>query len=207
MRYELGGILADYPVTQAGPPSSTFPKRGNAAINALIAQFGRATLGDGLYRLHDEQSALAGEVLIAKAFPDFKIPVEAFGFDWLGRQFASDGSRGRSDDPEVLMFDVETGDVLEIPLPISEFHSIGYEEYADAIWATDLYSTWRTQHSAALAFEDCVGYKVPLCLGGSDSLDNMEVTNMAVYWHLTGQLRQSTSGLETGRIVGQVDTE
>jgi Domain of unknown function (DUF1851) len=50
----------------------------------------------------------------------------------------------------------------------------------------------------------CVGYQVPLFLGGKDSLENLEITDLDVYWSLSGQLRQGTWVLPPGTAVVQV---
>lgn len=34
----------------------------------------------------------------------------------------------------------------------------------------------------------CAGYKVPLFLGGSDSVDNLDLQDLAVYVSLSGQM-------------------
>jgi hypothetical protein len=37
---------------------------------------------------------------------------------------------------------------------------------------------------------ECIGYRVPLFLGGSDTVENLEKVDLDVYWHLHGQLIQ-----------------
>jgi hypothetical protein len=34
----------------------------------------------------------------------------------------------------------------------------------------------------------CVGYKVPLFLGGEDEISNLDELDMEVYWSIIGQL-------------------
>jgi hypothetical protein len=41
-------------------------------------------------------------------------------------------------------------------------------------------------------------------LGGKDSVDNLEVIDLEVYWSLTGQLRDGTPLLPPGTSVRQV---
>ncbi|WP_431278627.1 T6SS immunity protein Tdi1 domain-containing protein [Leifsonia poae] len=55
-----------------------------------------------------------------------------------------------------------------------------------------------------LAFDECVGYEVPLFLGGGDEIDNLQVADMEVYWTLTGQLRVATHDLRPGRSVSEI---
>ena len=40
----------------------------------------------------------------------------------------------------------------------------------------------------------CVGYKVPLFLGGADDIGDLELADLDVYWTITGQLRTAAIG-------------
>jgi hypothetical protein len=40
--------------------------------------------------------------------------------------------------------------------------------------------------------------------GGKDTVDNLEVIDLEVYWSLCGQLRQGTRNLLPGTSIGQV---
>lgn len=42
---------------------------------------------------------------------------------------------------------------------------------------------------------ECGGYRIPLFLGGEDSLENMEVSDMEVYWDMTDQLWEAVKDL------------
>jgi hypothetical protein len=53
---------------------------------------------------------------------------------------------------------------------------------------------WLAAHPAAIQFDECVGSKVPLFLGGVDGVENLDVTDLDVYWTLTGQLRVAALG-------------
>ena len=43
-------------------------------------------------------------------------------------------------------------------------------------------------NSDEIGLEDCVGYKIPLFLGGNDEISNLEITDMEIYWGICGQL-------------------
>lgn len=47
-------------------------------------------------------------------------------------------------------------------------------------------------------FTQCVGYKRPLFLGGKDAVENLELSEVEVYWHLMGQLIRQAKGLPVG---------
>ena len=65
------------------------------------------------------------------------------------------------------------------------------------------YREWLEGH-APVGRMECVGYKVPLFLGGEDSLEKMEVSDMEVYWDMTDQLCEERFVAEVGE--GQAGT-
>lgn len=121
-------------------------------------------------------------------FPEFKGRITCFGYDWLGRMFALDAGRRENDQPGVVMLEPGTGDVLEIPANLVDFHNIELVENEDACLASRFYQIWRTNGGAVPQHDRCVGYKVPLFLGGDDEIENLENSSLEVYWHLMGQL-------------------
>lgn len=86
------------------------------------------------------------------------------------------------------MFEPGTGEVLEIPCNIVSFHNEGLNEFRDAALADKFYLEWTQSGGIAPGYNQCIGYKVPLFLGGLDELNNLEVLDIDVYWHLLSQL-------------------
>ena len=134
---------------------------------------------------------------IAEAFPEFADRACPFGYDWLGRQFAIDIGRQEAGQPLVLLLEPGTGEGLEIPSTFAAFHDEEIVDYRDAALASGFFDTWsRTQGAVVpLPRGNCVGYRVPLFLGGHDDVDNLELIDLEVYWTICGQLRRRTSQL------------
>lgn len=101
-----------------GRPWWTESLRTSESYESLATLFARRSFKDGLYRVHDADSGPAAQQLIAEAFPEFAARATPFGFDWLGRQFAIDSLRLIAGEPQVLMIEPGTGEVLEIPCDI-----------------------------------------------------------------------------------------
>ncbi|WP_277621809.1 T6SS immunity protein Tdi1 domain-containing protein, partial [Caballeronia zhejiangensis] len=57
---------------------------------------------------------------------------------------------------------------------------------------------------AAPSYEECVGYRIPLFLGGKDVMDNLETSNLDVYWTLMAQLIRKARGLPIGTVFGKI---
>jgi hypothetical protein len=128
----------------------------------------------------------------------------SFGYDWLGRQFATDTGRGAIDDPEVLMFEPGTGEALEIPVPFSRFHDEELVDYTEEALARSFFDQWRRSGGPAPTASECVGYQRPLFLGGKDTVANLEISDLDVYWTIMGQLRRQAKGLPEGTSISGV---
>jgi hypothetical protein len=161
-----------------------------------MLEFGGATFSGGLYRVHDERSSAVAEGLISDAFPEFSDRARVFGYDWLGRQFALDFRRLQGGQPLVLMLEPGTGEALEIAANFVDFHDEEMVEFSDAVLAINFFDEWRAAHpdSIPLARDACVGYKVPLFLGGEDTIVNLELSDLDVYWTIFGQLKRNFLG-------------
>lgn len=133
--------------------------------------------------------------------------IRPFAFDWLGRQFGFDAAvaedaRFRS----VLLVEPGTGEILTIPATFDEFHDSTLHEYEDAALASGFFLEWVNECGPTLPVSDdyCVGYRVPLFLGGADAVTSLELTDMSVYWGVTGQLWLATRAMQPGTGLGRV---
>lgn len=177
---------------------------GCQTIGDVMVVLGGCTFGGGLYRLHTPTSSGVASSMSAAAFPEYEFPLRCFGFDWLGRQFALDPRRGGALDPEVLLLEPGTGEALEVPVPISAFHDEELVNYTDAALASNFFAEWQSKERQELPFDKCVGYKVPLFLGGEDAISNLEITDIDVYWSLMCQLRLATRSAAPGTSVRDI---
>jgi hypothetical protein len=98
-----------------------------------------------------------------------------------------------------------TGQALEIPFGFESFHE-NLNDLREPALAATFFSRWASANGGAipLAHGACVGYKVPLFLGGQDTVDNLEVIDLEVYWSVCGQLRQGTKRLPSGGSIRQI---
>ncbi|RFC50095.1 MAG: protein of unknown function (DUF1851) [Verrucomicrobia bacterium] len=188
-------------VAEALPHGSDF---GVPGLGAVFSELGGRTYNHGLYRvLHSKQVAAAIQAM-ESVFPEYRDRIVPFGFDWLGRHFASDLKRVENGQPLVLMLEVGAGEAMEIPASVTDFHNTELVDYADDALAAPFWRQWRSLHPADLAFADCVGYKVPLFLGGADAVDNLEVIDLEVYVEICGQLRRKARNLAPGQSIRNV---
>jgi hypothetical protein len=64
-----------------------------------------------------------------------------------------------------------------------------------------------TTHGSALGFNECVGYRTPLFLGGSDDVANLEISDIDVYWTIMGQLRLKALNLPAWTAITSVRSD
>jgi hypothetical protein len=104
----------------------------------------------------------------------------------------------------MLMLEPGTGEALEIPVSVAGFHNNELVDHAEAALASAFFADWRRSQPPGFALEHglCAGYRVPLFLGGQDTVDNLEVIAVDVYWQVCGQLIAATRELPPRRQIG-----
>lgn len=172
----------------------------------FAGEFAGASFGDGLYRIHDERSGSAALSLVVDAFPDLGAQACPFAYDWLGRQFVVDAGRAASGQPQVLLVEPGTGEALEIPESFATFHEEELLDFADSALAIEFFEAWSAANRGSLPLrrDQCVGYRVPLFLGGKDVVENLELTDLDIYWSICGQLRLGALRLSPGTTINQL---
>jgi type VI secretion system (T6SS) immunity protein Tdi1 len=124
------------------------------------------------------------QALVAEVFPEFVGSARPFAYDWLGRQFAHDRDRVVEGEALVLLLEPGTGAALEIPMSFARFHEEELVNDAEATLAQSFFEEWSASAGARLPVgrNECVGYRIPLFLGGTDTIDNLEMVDIDVYW-------------------------
>lgn len=180
-----------------------------AGFAELMRSVAGCTFENGLYRLHSAETGPIGQEGADTAFPEYAGRLSVFGFDWLGRQFALDFGRLEGAEPLVMMLEPGTGEALEIPVGFVGFHDEELVDYCNEALASEFFSSWAAAHPDAmpLGMSQCVGYRVPLFLGGRDTVDNLEVNDFDAYWTITGQMRVQAKDLPAGTPIGGVSID
>lgn len=172
-----------------------------------LARYGGCSFGGGIYRLYGAEEIETWTASVHESFPEYAGRVRCFGRDWLCNQFCLDQQRLQGGESLVLLFDIGTGEVLKIPATFESFHSGLIVEDPEAILAEEFFGRWRAIDSRPLSATECVGYKVPLFLGGQDEVSNLERSDASVYWHLMAQMLLKTRNLPPGTKVRGVSSE
>jgi Domain of unknown function (DUF1851) len=175
------------------PPATTVgPKPDVPALGALLEQYGGASFGNGIYRIMRPADLDRWRNRVELGFPAFVNRIVCFGFDWLGCVFALDLKSQEDGKHGLLLFEPGSGDALEIPGNLESFHDAGLLEFGEAALAIDFHREWLGSGGAVPKFDQCIGYKVPLFLGGADEIGNLSVADIDVYWNMSVQLLEKT---------------
>jgi hypothetical protein len=177
--------------------------KGIKGLNEFLVKYSGCSFNEGLYRIHQIEQIRSWNQIVDKAFPDLNSQFFCFAFDWLGRQFAID-LRTKTDS-KILLLEPGTGESLEIPKSFTDFHNIELIENPQAALALDFYKKWFQKCGKPLSHDKCVGYKKPLYLGGIDDLDNLEITDMEVYWDINSQLLNQVRNLPPGTKINKIN--
>jgi hypothetical protein len=191
--------------------ATTDVPKGILGMDLELTQFFRAYSGvsfnNGLYRIHLLARMDAWTARVVEAFPGFRDRITCFACDWLGRQFALDHSRMEKAGAMVLMFEPGTGESLDIAASFHTFHNQELVEHANEALALDFRGEWFASGGEIPSLCECIGYITPLFLGGSDSVENLELTDMEVYWSVSAQLISKVRNLPDGTHLGHIDIQ
>jgi hypothetical protein len=133
-----------------------------------------------------------------------QIGFSVFASNWSGDQFALDSKRTDHGEYLVLLFVIGTGDALEIPATFNTFHDSELTQEQEALLLASRFQTWLSSGGAAPRRDQCVGYRIPLSLGGEDNVTNLEIDDMEVYWSLSSQIATQTKELPPGTRIGRI---
>lgn len=190
-------FLKTFPQDQLGDSAGTNKALASneKALSQVLKSLGGGSFGGGIYRVIQVADLNVWAQRVSLAFPMFEERITCFGYDWLGRVFAEDPARLVGGLPGVVMFEPGTGESLEIPSNILTFHDEELLQFGDAALATSFYQQWLEQGGKRPTARECVGYKQPLFLGGKDDVENLELCDVDVYWHISCQLILQARGL------------
>lgn len=160
--------------------------KGIKSVDDFISRFGGYQFGDGLFRIFKSDDLAMWQNNVESAFGNFAGKFKLFAFDWLGRCFGIDLRQNTFGN--ILMFEIGTNDVLEIPCQFMEFLNEEIPQYHDECLASSFFKEWKNNTNKQIAYDECVGYKIPLFLNGVDDINNLEISNMDVYWHIFSQI-------------------
>lgn len=167
--------------------SFTFWGKKNA-YDSFLEKFGGMQFAQGLFNVFNISDLDKWSQIVFGVYPQYYNNVKLFGYDWLGRVFGMSTIKRA-----VYIFEIGTLDALEVPCSFLEFLNDEIPYHHDACFASAFFEEWKKLYQTP-KYGRCIGYKVPLFLGGSDVIENMEDSNMEVYWYLLSEISKKNKG-------------
>lgn len=199
----LERFLARYPL----PPGAPATEWSNPMLVGVVGypEFAASAVGlplcGGMLRVATETEGLSAQEFIGVSFPHLAQRAVPFAIDWLGRVFAVDLMRV----PGLLLVEPGSGMAFDIDESFVDFFNIDLVDDPDTYVASDFFNDWRSHGGRVPTINECIGFKVPLFLGGAGTVDNLEPTDLDVYWSFAGQLRGQAAGWQPGTQIGGVE--
>lgn len=168
---------------------------GSETVSNFRNSFSGKEFADGVFKVFKKDDITKWNAATLEMFPDFKIDFILFGYDWLGRFYATNKLENI-----IYVFDPSTNEVLELEDRFSNFINETLTKNANDILAVKLYKKWLRKY-AKPSYTSCIGYKVPLFLGGKDNMSNYEESDMEVYWSISAQIISQIKNQADGTII------
>lgn len=186
--------------------------RGNSAVNCMmpdslrevITVLGGKSFESGLYSVYRFDEIDRATKLVENCFSGLRGNVIVFGYDWSGRQFLLDKRNNFEGESLVSVVDLGGGDGFDIPASVYDFHNVVLLESTEDVLAASFYNQW-LENNDPVKSATCIGYKVPLFLGGEDLETNLEEIDLLVYLELCGQLMNKVKSLPDGKTIGSIE--
>lgn len=154
------------------------------SMDAFLKLYDGKTFLNGLYRICKLADVEKWNGIVEDAFPSVKGQITVFGYDWLGRVFTMFHRTNT-----VVMFEPGTGEAFNTSVDFVNFHNVEIVEYHKDCLASEFFDEWyQANGNYVLPHDKCAGYKVPLFLSGEDTIDNLEISDMEVYWGIMAPL-------------------
>lgn len=157
--------------------------------------FSGKEFGDGAFKVFKKEEIEKWNGVVREMFPDFLMGFCLFGYDWLGRFYATDITEN-----VIFVFDPSTNETMELFCQFAFFVNKTLPKSANDILALKLYKKYLKDNRKPV-YSSCVGYKVPLFLGGEDTLENYEETDMEVYWSILAQIIDKIKNMPDGTVI------
>ena len=163
---------------------------------------------NGIYTIVTRKESTILTKMVEAVFPMAGGKIAVYAVDWMGRLFSTDtgilDSKGAA---TITCFDLAEPSSFTTDKNFEDFHNITAIDMMAELFNLEQYSQWIAKNDPPDDGTSCIGYMIPLFIGGQDSQDNMEKMDRSVYLHTLCELWHSANKLPQGTIVQRVDFE
>ena len=195
-------FLSRYPVVSraAGTLWDIPELRTVPGYDELWTLAGESPLCDGMLRLVGAGTGPSAQSFIRAGFPEFSTRAVPFAVDWIGRIVGVEPSESRKRDRASL---AHHGRFVRQPA-FGDYFDIDLVNDPTTFLESDLFRAWLGAGGPIPSIGQCVGFKVPLFLGGLGEVSNLEVTDIDFYWYVSAELRAQTRSFAPGTTIRNI---
>lgn len=153
---------------------------------AFIKAFSGLQFGNGLFSVFSDNDINIWQRNVTYAFPISEESISLFAYDWLGNCFGI--AKDEKNSGKVLLFEIGTGEILSTDCYFEDFINCEIPLNSEVCLASQFYKEWLSNAGKPPVYGRCIGYKVPLFMGGKDEITNLEDSDMDVYWSILSQI-------------------
>ena len=156
---------------------------------------------NGLVRFHCRASLERWTGIIRDRIRPSTSDILPLFFDWEGRQFFhhEEGARTYFFDPATKEIDWLTKSASEL------LGRICSDEGRDVLGAEVFEAARQHLGGPVLGYDECIGFVLPLFLGGDEAPSNREISNLEVFWEVSRQISEQISDVPDGTRVAGFD--
>jgi hypothetical protein len=166
----------------------------SASLYNIIYQYGGCIFNNGLFKIHtfgyvDKWTALLSEYFREEINPFDMI---CFASNWQGCMYCID-----KENSKITYFDPATCEFFSADSSLQCFFGeiLVSGEY-DVIFEDYFYEAFEYLNLKNLEYENSLGHKIYLHLGGEDDVSNLEVVDTDVLWDLQIQMAESINEID-----------
>src|SRR5947209_1779158 len=149
------------------------PALNDSIATRGILELATGVYNDGLYVILPRNEAVELTRLVESVFPVAQGKIAIFATDWMGRLFATDtlltDSGGAA---TVTCFDLAEPASFTTEVNFDEFHNKEAVDMMVELLNLNQFAKWTALNAPPRDGVSCVGYKVPLFIGGTDAIEN-----------------------------------
>lgn len=176
--------------------SGDLPAITDSVAVSGIRELKAGVYNHGIYQIVTSVESVELGVMIESVFPTVAGKIVPFAVDWMGRVFAIDSSLcDLHEAATVTCFDLAEPSSFTTNANFDDFHNSVAVDMTDELLNINQLHQWTASHSLPEDGVSCIGYKIPLFMGGLDEIDNMELSIRSVYLHLLTELFKVTDHL------------
>ncbi len=160
------------------------------------------TFNNGLLRFHNAESGALAQENLHEFFGDRAAELTPFAVDWRGRHFC----RVQMDGNDMAL---RTDSAFAEASPLTSYEDtiaflLQSPDAPEFLEEDTMNAAFQRFDMFGIEFDRCLGLKIPAFLGGEETLENLDPSDMDVYWSFNAQIYNQVKDLPPGTPISDI---